>query len=35
MLPVGHYQLLPFFWSMMSRGADHMDEVLVPTRRTP
>ena len=27
-LPVGHYQLLPFFWWSAHRAADHFDEVL-------
>jgi len=34
-LPIGHYQLLPFFWWLMARGADHFDEVLVPRRPVP
>jgi len=34
-LPVGHYQVLPFFWWLMGRGADHLDEVLVPRWRAP
>jgi len=24
-LPLGHYQLLPFFWWVVHRGADHLD----------
>jgi dienelactone hydrolase len=27
MLPIGHNQVLPFFWKLMARGADHFDEV--------
>ncbi len=30
-LPVGHYQMLPFFWWAIARGADHLDRVLGPT----
>jgi hypothetical protein len=27
-IPVGHYQLLPFFWWSAARGADHVLEVF-------
>ena len=27
-LPFGHYQLLPFFWWSMARGADHLERVF-------
>ncbi|MEE9279363.1 MAG: acetylxylan esterase [Myxococcota bacterium] len=27
-LPVGHYQLFPFFWWTVGRGADHLDRLL-------
>jgi hypothetical protein len=27
-LPVGHYQVFPFFWWAVGRGADHLDQVL-------
>lgn len=27
-IPTGHYQLLPFFWWAIARGADHFDRVL-------
>jgi dienelactone hydrolase len=27
-LPFGHYQLLPFFWWSIARGADHLNRVL-------
>ena len=27
-LPVGHYQLAPFFWWTVARGADHLDMLL-------
>ena len=27
-LPVGHYQVFPFFWWAVGRGADHLDRVL-------
>ena len=35
LLPIGHYQVLPFFWWLMARGADHFDDVLVPQHRAP
>lgn len=27
-VPTGHYQLLPFFWWAIARGADHLDAVF-------
>lgn len=27
-VPTGHYQLLPFFWHAVARGADHLDRVF-------
>ena len=30
-LPTGHYQLFPFFWWAIARGADHLDRVLGPS----
>ena len=27
-LPSGHYQLMPFFWWTVARGADHLDRVF-------
>ncbi len=29
-LPVGHYQLAPFFWWTAARGADHLNLLLSP-----
>ena len=29
-LPCGHYTLFPYFWWTMSRGADHLDQLLAP-----
>jgi cephalosporin-C deacetylase-like acetyl esterase len=37
-LPLGHYQLLPFFWWTVGRGADHLDAQLraaPPEREEP
>lgn len=33
-LPVGHYQLIPFFWYSAGRGADHFDRVLGSPNRS-
>ncbi len=34
-LPVGHYQLVPFFWYSAGRAADHFDRVLGTDGRDP
>lgn len=30
-VPVGHYQIAPFFWWSVGRGADHLDRVFGPS----
>src|SRR5262249_33687157 len=27
-VPTGHYQLVPYFWSAVGQGADHLDRVF-------
>ena len=31
-VPTGHYQLVPYFWWAVGRGADHLDRVFGRTR---
>ena len=31
-VPTGHYQLVPYFWWAVARGADHLDQVFGRTR---
>jgi hypothetical protein len=34
-VPSGHYQVLPFFWWSVARGADHLDRALATRPQDP
>ena len=34
-LPVGHYQLAPFFWWTVGRGAEHLERLFASTPEAP